>query len=125
MLRLFEIWRRECGEFNEKFITKQTWEDLVWMVLGLAGTACCYLNEDGSRVMHQGRSGSDVCEHFFSQVRYINSNPNAQQTNEGASALSGDIGMEGPAFQDDSRANCRSNVQVEDLMRPIKRSKNK
>ena len=48
VLRLFEEWRSEVGGFNEKFITKQTWEDLVWMVFGLAGVAC-FLKEDGSK----------------------------------------------------------------------------
>ena len=120
VLRLFEEWREECGGFNENFIAQQTWEDLVWMVFGVAGAAC-NLEDDGSLVMHQGRSGSDVCEHFFSQVRYINSNPNAQQAREGASALSGDLGMHGHSFQSESRGNAgkRAGTTAEDLFAPI------
>ena len=125
VLRLFEEWRSEVGGFNEKFITKQTWEDLVWMVFGLAGVAC-FLKEDGSEQMHQGRSGSDVCEHFFSQIRYINSNPNAQQANEGASAMSGDIGMDIVSFSTESKGNSgkRKGTTAEDLFREIKRNQN-
>ena len=49
ILRLFEEWKEEAGGFNEKYITKYTYEDLVWMVFGLAGVAYCYLDVDGSK----------------------------------------------------------------------------
>ena len=32
--------------------------------------------------MHQGRSGSDVCEHFFAKIWQYNSNPNLMQAHE-------------------------------------------
>lgn len=47
------------------------------------------LKNDQSLKMHQGRSGSDCCEHFFSKLRGIHSNANLQQCREGASKLSG------------------------------------
>lgn len=65
ILRLFEKWRVECGKKSDKFITIYTYEDLQWMVFGVAAVAALYLDE-ADAVMHQGRSGSDVCEHFFS-----------------------------------------------------------
>ena len=40
----------------------------MWMVFGVAAVASLYLKEDGSLSMHQGRSGSDVCEHFFRRL---------------------------------------------------------
>ena len=87
ILRVFEGWKKECGGFTNNFITSYTYQDLVWMVFGVAAHASLYLDEDGSNVMHQGRSGTDVCEHFFSMIRYINSNPTMQQAREGASKV--------------------------------------
>ena len=49
------------------------------MAFGTAGVACTYLDADRSLVMHQGRSGSDVCEHFFAKIRQYNSNPTLGQ----------------------------------------------
>ena len=121
VLRMFEEWKDECGGFNDKFVTAQTYEDLVWMVFGIAGVASLYLKDDKSLVMHQGRSGSDVCEHFFSQIRYICSNPIMQQAREGASALSGAIGMDGASFQFSSKSNSgnAAKATADELMAPI------
>ncbi|KAL7524454.1 hypothetical protein ACHAXR_000576, partial [Thalassiosira sp. AJA248-18] len=69
ILQLFEEWREDTEGFTHEFITRQTWMDLCWMVFGMAGVACTYLKKDGSRQIHQGRSGSDVCEHFFAKIR--------------------------------------------------------
>ena len=79
ILRLFEDWKEEAGGFTDKFITRQTYEDLVWMVFGVAAIACTCLEEDESLVFHQGRSGSDPCEHFFAMIKNINPNPTLQQ----------------------------------------------
>ena len=91
ILRLFEEWKKECGGFNKKFITQQTYEDLVWMVFGVNAIAILYLDADENKVMHQGRSGSDVCEHFFAMIRYINSNPTMQQCREGGSRVASQV----------------------------------
>ena len=127
VLRLFEEWKNECGGFNHKYITVYTYEDLVWMVFGVAAVASLYLKEDGSCVMHQGRSGSDVCEHFFSLIRYINCNPTMQQAYEGASQLSGDIGMDGKSFQQNDRRSNSGGAEkatAVELMSSIQRSHN-
>lgn len=76
---MFEDWKEEAGGFTDKFITRQTYEDLVWMVFGVAAIACTCLEEDESLVFHQGRSGSDPCEHFFAMIKNINPNPTLQQ----------------------------------------------
>ena len=70
ILRTFEEWKKECGGYTDKFITNYTHEDLVWMVFGVAAHAALYLKEDESNTMHQGRSGTDVCEHFFDDPLY-------------------------------------------------------
>ena len=122
-LHLFEKWRKDAGGYTEKFITRQTYEDLQWLVYGYAAHAALYLKEDGSRVMHQGRGGSDVCEHFFSKIRYINSNPTMQQAREAASRVDGGLGMHLHAFQFDSKSNsgtAPSEVSPKDLLAPIK-----
>ncbi|EJK64027.1 hypothetical protein THAOC_15281 [Thalassiosira oceanica] len=93
VLRVFEEWKEEGGgKFTKNFITKQTYEDLVWMVFGVAAVASLYLKDDGSLVMHQGRGGSDVCEHFFAKLRYINPNPTMDQAREGASRITSTAG---------------------------------
>ena len=128
ILRLFEEWKNECGGFTKKFITIYTYEDFVWWVFGVAAAASLYQKDDGSRTMHQGCSGSDVCEHFLSQIRYINSNPTMQQACEGASSLSGGLGMDGKTFQcEDRRANSGQapKATAADLVAPIARPHNK
>ena len=76
---------RVPGGFTHEYITRQTYEDLVWMVFGVAAVACTYLEDDCSLVFHQGRGGSDVCEHFFANMRNVNPNPNLQQCRQLAS----------------------------------------
>ena len=123
ILRVFEEWKAECGGFTEAFVTQYTYEDLVWMVFGVAAHASLYLKEDGSHKMHQGRSGTDVCEHFFSMIRYINSNPTMQQAREGASAISGGLDMCGPAFQSEGKSNSgkADMYTANDLIAPIEK----
>ena len=79
ILRLFEDWKDDTGGFTHEYITRQTYEDLVWMVFGVAAMACTYLEDDCSLVFHQGRGGSDVCKHFFANMRNDNPNHNLQQ----------------------------------------------
>ena len=93
ILRIFESWKKQTKGKPTRFITWQTYEDLQWMVFGMAVHGRCYLKKDRSETMHQGRGGSDVCEHLFSQIRYINSNPNMQQGREGISKASSQLGM--------------------------------
>ena len=92
------------------------------MVFGMAAHACCYLKEDGSETMHQGRGGSDVCEHLFSQIRYINCNPTMQQAREGVSKASSQLGMYNQAFQNDNKGNsgtAESETTAKDLLAPV------
>mmetsp|Transcript_33560 Transcript_33560/g.57027 ORF Transcript_33560/g.57027 Transcript_33560/m.57027 type:complete len:436 (+) Transcript_33560:75-1382(+) len=65
VLRIFVEWKEETKKTPHQFITSYTYEDLVWMVFGVASVAALYLDEDESKTIHQGRSGSDVCELFF------------------------------------------------------------
>jgi len=76
--------------------------------------------------MHQGRGGSDVCEHLFSLIRYINSNPNMQQAREGASKVSGQLGMVAKAFTGSNKGNSGTadmDVHASDLLAPIEAKK--
>lgn len=88
ILRVFEEWKEDTGGFTKEFITSQTYEDLVWMVFGVAGVACTYLDADESLKFHQGRSGTDICEHLFAMMRNINPNPTLQQARQCASKCS-------------------------------------
>ena len=75
--------------------------------------------------MHQGRSGSDVCEHSFSKMRYVNSNPNIQQAKECASKVSSAVGMGSRVFRGGGRGNAATaglDEKPEDLMSNIERT---
>ena len=68
-LQLFTEWKKEAGKFKERFITDESYEDLSWMIFAVVGVASKYLHEDGRNKFDQGRSGSDVCEHQFANIR--------------------------------------------------------
>lgn len=80
-LQLFESWKDQCGGFKKTYLTRQTHEDLRWLVFGIVGYAALYLKEDGSVVVDQGRFGSDTMEHLFALIRAGNSNPTQEQAN--------------------------------------------
>ena len=87
IVRTFEEWKKYCGGFNTKFITRQTYEDLLWLAFGLAAVSTLYLKEDRSITIHQGRGGSDVCEHLFGMMKDGNANMNTQQAREASSKV--------------------------------------
>ena len=58
------------------------------MVFGMAGLACTYVKDDKSRKIHQGRSGSDCCEHTFAKIRQINPNSTIMQASQCVSKIS-------------------------------------
>ena len=95
------------------------------MVFGVAAHAALYLKTDGSNTMHQGRSGTDVCEHFFAMIRYMNSNPTMQQAREGASKVSSGIGMDSHKFSTESKTNSGTadDVTPADMLAPINKKK--
>jgi hypothetical protein len=86
-LRVFEEWRKECGGFNKKFITKYTYDDLKWLIFGITGLAATYLQTNEEFVMDQGRMGSDANEHLFGMIRSGNANTHAGQANERLSSI--------------------------------------
>jgi hypothetical protein len=73
ILQLFAEWKESCHSKDE-FITRESWEDLCWLVYGIQGVAQEYLNKDKSRRMMQRRGGSDCCENEFAAFRQANSN---------------------------------------------------
>jgi len=81
ILQLFESWKDQCGGFKKTYLTRQTHEDLRWLIFGIVGYAALYLKEDGSIVVDQGRFGSDTMEHLFALIRMGNSNPTQEQAN--------------------------------------------
>eukprot|EP00957_Ditylum_brightwellii_P205793 15345470-Ditylum_brightwellii.AAC.1 len=56
ILCLFTEWKKDAGGFNEQLMTKQTNEDLTWMLFGLVGMACEYLEINKTKTRHQGHS---------------------------------------------------------------------
>ena len=73
ILLLFAEWRNEC-KTKDEFITRESWDDLCWLVYGIEGLAKDYLCLDKSIMMMQRRGGSDVCENEFGAFRQSNSN---------------------------------------------------
>ena len=69
LLVLFTEWKREAGSLKFHFITRESYEDMSWMVFAVVGVASTYLKTDSSRRFDQGRSGSDCCEHHFANIR--------------------------------------------------------
>ena len=63
---------------NEKshFIPWQSYEDLVYLVVGIVVLAATHLKEDKDRTMVQRRSGSDDVEYEFSGICQRDSAPN-------------------------------------------------
>ena len=39
-MRVFEEWKAECGWLNKKFITRETYEDLKWLIFAVARQLC-------------------------------------------------------------------------------------
>jgi hypothetical protein len=60
-------------------------EDIKWLCLSTISLAKFYLKEDNSRVMAQDQSGSDVCEHHFTNVKSKNPNPTIADANNATS----------------------------------------
>ncbi len=108
ILRLFEEWKTECGGLNKKFVTWQTYEDLKWIVFGIASMGVLYMKEDGSVAMDQGNFGSDVCEHFYALIKGGNSNPDPMQARVGASVeSSANATLEATMFRSKAKTNTK------------------
>ena len=68
--------------------------------------------------MHQGRGGSDVCEHFFAKLRYINPNLTMDQAREGASRITSTAGAYQHVFVQVKKGN--SGTAVGDIVATAK-----
>ena len=102
------------------YMTRECYEDLSWMVFATVGVACAYLDEDKSKKMHQGRSGSDVCKHFFAKIRQVNSNPNPQQCREITSKISAQGAISSQDFMPKGRQNAaKAAANKEELLAPL------
>ena len=122
ILRLFEEWKKETKGKPSKYITSYTYkEDLVWMVFGVAAIEKLYLNSDDLLSMHQGRSRSDVCGHFFALTRYINQNPTMKQCIGVGSRVASRNGMQGNLSMFDSKTNAgQAPVEASDYFLEMK-----
>ena len=109
-----------------KYITSYTYEDLIWMVFGVAAIAKLYLNSDDLLSIHQGRSRSDVCGHFFALTRYINQNPTMKQCIGVGSRVASRNGMQGNLSMFDSKTNAgQAPVEAANYFVPVKSAKKK
>ena len=53
----------------EKNIPWQSYEDLMWLVLGIVGISITHLKENDSRTMIQRNGGTDNCENEFAGTK--------------------------------------------------------
>ena len=68
IMETFDMWELESGEDKRHFITKKSYEDLIYLVVGIVGLASTYLKPGGSRTIVQSCSGSNVVEHEFAGI---------------------------------------------------------
>ena len=105
-LRVFEEWKEECGGLNKKFITRETYEDLKWLIFAVACFAALYLKTDLSNTLNQGRTGSDICEHFFALLKAGCPNPDPLMARQRASKVTaGNAVVEAHMFHTKKRTN--------------------
>ena len=69
VFQLFGEWKENTGGFTFEFITRQIYEDLQWMVFGIASTGCISPNKP--KKMHQGRSWRWYYRHLNSSRRVL------------------------------------------------------
>ena len=81
ILDIFCEWRNESPE-KIHFIPWQSFEDLVYLIIGIIGVSKLYLKKDKSRILVQRRSGSDDVEHEFAGIRVRNPKPTALDVRE-------------------------------------------
>lgn len=80
------------------------------------------LCDDMTCTMHQGRSGSDVCEHEFARAKDGNPNPTCAQISDATSAGNG-YRLTGDAFKLDSKTNSsHKSAYLSELNAPIERN---
>ena len=89
ILDVFSEWKKEAVENSNHCITWQSYEDLVWLVVGIVGTGKTYLKNDKSRTMVQRHKGSDCCENKFAECKERNSKPNIIQIRQSVVRRSG------------------------------------
>jgi len=121
VLAVFTEWSKESQDpYN--FVSYQMYEDLAWIVYGIHGIAKYYLCDDKTCTMHQGRSGSDVCEHEFARAKDGNPNPTCAQISDATSAGNG-YRLTGDAFKMESKTNStRKTAYLSELNAPIERN---
>ena len=78
ILNVFTVWKEQAGIFTTQFITRESFEDLNWMILSIIGASSHYLDINKSKTLAQDRSNSDDCEHHFCNIRIRNSSASVQ-----------------------------------------------
>ena len=104
IMETFVTWKLESGEEKRHFITEQSYEDLIYLVVGIVGLASTYLKADRSRIMVQSRSSSNVVEHEFAGICQRNSKPTGKDVRQVVSRRSA---TRGSTFTAINNANTR------------------
>ena len=68
ILSKFHQWREDVGEFKNRFIPYQSFEDITWIIFGVVDVSVKYLNAEKSNILAQDEFGSDDTEHHFSNT---------------------------------------------------------
>ena len=83
ILAIFYEWKNEAGKFSERFVARETYKDLVWLIGGLVCACTMYLKEDKSLILAQERCTSDDCEFHFGNIRSRNPSASVKDCEHG------------------------------------------
>jgi hypothetical protein len=105
ILMWFYNWRLQCLDTKEHFITEETWEDLVSMILGTIHMIEKYsvLWEDFE--LNPSSLQSDICEHHFSNFKHEFPDQTSWD-GEAAAGISSDMRKSNANFGIGSKGNC-------------------
>ena len=77
-LNMFTEWKEEAGTFRERFIPRESFDDIIWIVVSIVGLSWKNLDDDGSKILSQDRCMSDCCEFHFGNIRMRNESAGIQ-----------------------------------------------
>ena len=89
ILEIFATWKEATANEKTFFIPWQSYEDLIWLVIGIVGISKTYLKEDNSRTMIQRNGGTDDCENEFAGTKQRNNKPSSLDCNQITSRRTG------------------------------------
>ena len=105
ILSLYTEWKMDSGPYKERFITRESYEDLSWIIMSTLGVAVENLETDKSKILAQDKNTSDPCEFHFGNTRMrhgsasvqncVNATAHAQAVRTHTFSLKGNVNTAG------------------------------